>query len=247
LKQENIIISSNRLQPKIILTLKQLASVKQMIEAINLAEVTIYFSPYTQYKNDAVYQDLHRLGLKLKTAEAYEDTSEGIKSIRKADWVIMVISADYLQNEKFMQEVSELLKEKKFKTKWLPIIMPDAEVSDPLQALMKYLSHWQSEYQNLPKIDKLPLNLQGTFTARANLYQTTINFLDTLLKDLGDLKTVAYQDLKDSNYEALLARILTTVPAEKRQTVLSAANTQKAPVESSGRVTSPPPGIGSRG
>jgi len=81
-------------------------------------------------------------------------------SIRDSDFVIMIISNDYLHSKNCLYEVLEFIKNKDFKNKIIPIICSESNVFD-VEKRIEYQQFWTD------KINKLNVLLEGIDPTKA--------------------------------------------------------------------------------
>lgn len=81
-----------------------------------------------------------------------------MKRVESADYVIAVVSDSYLRSVNCMYEMSVLIKSGEFDAKFLPIILPDADLYSD-DGMKRYLSHWlekKSDFHNMFLKEMLP-------------------------------------------------------------------------------------------
>ena len=82
--------------------------------------------------------------LRDKTSVApWESLSLFMQSIRKADYVVLVISPAYLRSRACLYEVSQLMQEPDWRTKALFVVMEGSSIYSPA-GRAEYIRHWQS-------------------------------------------------------------------------------------------------------
>lgn len=77
-----------------------------------------------------------------------QSIKEFMRTIRDAEYVIMVISKDYLESKNCMYEVLEFVKNKDFKDKIIPIILDEANIFDAKEKV-NYLTYWSNKKEDL--------------------------------------------------------------------------------------------------
>lgn len=82
-----------------------------------------------------------------------QSIKEFMQKIRDAEYVIMVISEDYLKSNNCMYEVLEFVKNKDFKDKIIPIILNEANIFD-INEKINYLTYWTNKKEDLEKAIK---------------------------------------------------------------------------------------------
>ena len=74
-------------------------------------------------------------------------------SVRDADYVIMIISKDFLESKNCMYEVSEFVKDKDFKDRIIPIITEESKIFD-IKESINYYQYWKNKKDDLEKVTK---------------------------------------------------------------------------------------------
>jgi len=76
-----------------------------------------------------------------------------MSSVRDADYVIMIISKDFLESKNCMYEVSEFVKDKDFKDRIIPIITEESKIFD-IKESINYYQYWKNKKDDLEKVTK---------------------------------------------------------------------------------------------
>lgn len=79
-----------------------------------------------------------------------QSIKEFMKTIRDAEYVIMIISQDYLQSKNCMYEVSEFVKDNDFRNRIIPIITDESGIFDTIEKI-NYLKFWTAKIEELKK------------------------------------------------------------------------------------------------
>lgn len=79
-----------------------------------------------------------------------QSIKEFMKTIRDAEFVVMIISKDYLQSKNCMYEVSEFVKNNDFKNRIIPIITDESGIFDTIEKI-NYLKFWTAKKEELKK------------------------------------------------------------------------------------------------
>lgn len=112
-----------------------------------------------------------------------------MKSIRNADFVIMIISDDYLKSKNCMYEVLEFVKEQKFRDKIIPIIK-SSEIFD-IKHQVVFQKFWTHEISELKKIQKeLDSENSIPLLEEINIYNKIENELLDFLKIVCDMNNI---------------------------------------------------------
>lgn len=174
---------------------------------------TIFLSYSWNNKNEAkiLEDDFKQIGIPLIRDTLnlqYKDSlTEYMKSIRKADFAILLVSDDYLKSENCMFEVLEILKEQNHKEKILPVLLNDVKFFKTSDRI-KYVKYWKQVKESLAE------NLQGLdVTNLLDSYQDLrkieeiYSSMDNYLKMIGDLKCSTLEELKKENYKSIIIHL----------------------------------------
>lgn len=143
----------------------------------------------------------------VRDAKYHDSLKEFMSKVRDHDFVLMLISDAYLKSFNCMKEVDEMLKERDFQERILPIVLDDASLIYNHTDL-SYLQYWLDQYQKYTdKIKNIPL-------AARNGLQDTINHFDNINKHIAefiefisDQKSIPYQELKATNFKSIFGFI----------------------------------------
>ncbi len=83
-----------------------------------------------------------------------------MKSIRRTDYAILLISDAFLKSANCMFEVMELLKDEDYKKRILPILIGDVSLNNSL-ARLHYVKYWENEIEKLNKSIKSLNNISN--------------------------------------------------------------------------------------
>lgn len=86
-------------------------------------------------------RDVRDIGLR-------QNIKEFMKSIRKADYVFLIISNEYLQSIACMYEILELIKDENYDKKIIPIVKDKANIFNVI-GRGKYIEYWQNRYKEM--------------------------------------------------------------------------------------------------
>ena len=128
-----------------------------------------------------------------------------MKRIRDSDFVIMLISQEFLRSPSCMYEVMELIKDESFSKRLLQIVLDNARIFDPEYSL-NTIRYWQEKKSLLTQessdIDLKSLaEISNTIKQYDNISANAGFFLDYLKnhnsKAFSDLKSNSYADILD--------------------------------------------------
>lgn len=98
--------------------------------------------------------------------EDWESFSNFMKSIRKQDFVVMVITPSYLKSEACMNEVCELLKDDDWLEKAMFVVLDNSIYS---QDVSEYLKYWQQRQADIEaEAEGLTLQNKGSASDKVN-------------------------------------------------------------------------------
>lgn len=173
----------------------------------------IFLSHSWANKNDAekIYSNLSQVGVKVKMDNhvlSYKDNIVSfMESIRDCDFAILLISDDYLKSKNCLYEVLNLLKEKSYDNKVLPILLPSAKIYNPKDRII-YLKYWTEQRDNLDNLLKSvnpvdAIDLYADLKIISNITQS----IDSFLKNLTSNINVTLKDLEKEGYKQIFEKI----------------------------------------
>ncbi|MCT3897551.1 tetratricopeptide repeat protein [Elizabethkingia anophelis] len=173
----------------------------------------IFLSHCWSNKEDAekIYNNLSQVGVKVKMDNhilGYKDSIVAfMDSIRDCDFAILLISDDYLKSKNCLIEVLNLLKEKSYEDKILPIILPTAKIYS-LADRVKYLKYWMKQRDELnlllKSVDPVDaIELYQDLRTISNITQS----IDGFLKNLSSNLNVTLKELEKAGYKQIFEKI----------------------------------------
>ncbi len=129
--------------------------------------------------------------------------NEFMDRIGKGDCVILVISDKYLRSPNCMYELVEIAENKEFQNRVFPIVLPDADIYNPVQRI-KYIKHCEEKRAELADAIKTldPANLHG-IREEMDLYDRIRDKVSGLTSILKDMNTLTPEMHSDSDFEEL--------------------------------------------
>jgi hypothetical protein len=101
---------------------------------------------------NAIDKEWQALGLTLirdvRDAKYKQNLKQFMQRVHESDYVLLLISKDYLKSKNCMYEALEVFRNPDFKRKILPILTEDTRISDTLTRL-SYIEHWDAQQQQL--------------------------------------------------------------------------------------------------
>ena len=140
------------------------------------------------FPNLVVKKDVRDIG-------PWKSIREFMKSIRKQDYAILIISDSYLRSKNCMFEVTEIMKESEYKSKILPAVV-HPEIYDPL-VRVKYIKYWQEECDKLEAaIRELePANVTE-LVADLKRYKSIASSIGEFLSMVADMNNPDIQEIE---------------------------------------------------
>lgn len=128
-------------------------------------------------KDFLVHRDVRDIG-------SWQSIREFMKSIRKQDYVVTLISDKYLHSENCMYEVGQLLKDNDYKARLFPAIICDDIYN--IEKQIEYVKYWEDKNKRLEsQIERLSFANRASFTEayrKSKEIETTIgDFLNTVV------------------------------------------------------------------
>lgn len=176
----------------------------------NIKTPTIFLSYSWNNKDQAniIESDFNNVGISLQKDTIdlkYKDSiSDYMKSIRNADFAVILLSDDYLKSENCMFEALEILKEQNHKEKILPILIKGTKIFNAKDRI-EYIKYWKNKKEELEN-DLKEIDMTSSLNSYSDLknYETIYSSIDSFLKTIGDLKTSTLEELKEENYKSII-------------------------------------------
>jgi tetratricopeptide (TPR) repeat protein len=135
----------------------------------------------------------------------YNQISGFMKRVRDCDYLLMVISADYLKSRNCMYEIWEFQQEKNYEKRLLPVRLEDAQDILTKEGQIKYIRYWENEAAKakalLNKID--PLNAKELIE-ECRIKERICRYIGEFLAFISDLNHPSFNELKAQNYRPVL-------------------------------------------
>jgi len=132
---------------------------------------------------------------------------EFMEKIRENGFALLIISDEFLRSRYCMYEAIELLKERNFKDKVLPIILENAGIFEPREKI-KYIKYWNNEHKELKKeLDGIEREYSVELSKDLKLMDKIRSSIDEFMGIIGDMKHIPLGILKANNYKEILELI----------------------------------------
>jgi len=132
----------------------------------------------------------------------FKDSLTGfMKTIRESDYVLLVITKDFLESENCLIEICELVKDENYKDKILPLVKHDTGIFNGL-GKAKHISYWQNKYENLENIERsIPVLSKEDITNELKRIAKIEMVLPNLLSSIADMKCITFhENISNSNF-----------------------------------------------
>lgn len=118
----------------------------------------------------------------------WESIKQFMKSIRDQDYVILVITADYLRSPNCMYEVLEIMKDRNFEKRIFPIVI-ERKIYDPVGRI-EFIKYWDRKCKEIEdEIKSIPLSCSEEVIHELKKYtkiNLSINEFMTLIADMNN-------------------------------------------------------------
>jgi len=133
-----------------------------------------------------------------------------MKKVRTTNFVLLMISKEYLENEFCMTAVMELKKDDNYKDRMLLIVHDNAKISTS-EETVPYIQFWQNKHAILTaRIASIPLEAAGTIGSELKkLRNITNEIAEFIAGDIRSKYIVPLKDLQRDNYAQIIQYILT--------------------------------------
>ena len=160
---------------------------------------------------DIIQKDMGNVGIKLirdtTNLKYKDDLKEFMGMVRSTDYSIILLSESYLKSTNCMFEAMELMKERNFIEKVLPIMIEDIKIFKPADQI-NFIKYWKNEKylledqtKNLDIISSL--NIFNQLKVVSQIY----NSIDEFIKQITIFKLMNLNELKSEYYKSLLLRM----------------------------------------
>ncbi len=117
----------------------------------------------------------------------WESISDFMKTIRKEDFAVLVISDSYLKSTACLFEVIQLMKDENWDKHTMYVIMDDAKTLYNLGGQLDYIQYWENHYKDIyKKIEQLPLESVHKQIEQLNKITTIKDEIGEFLNKVSD-------------------------------------------------------------
>lgn len=134
-----------------------------------------------------IIRDRHDLNYK-------QSIKEFMEQVRYADYVIMLISKEYLQSINCMYEVLEFIKDKDYKMRVLPLIHENTNIFNIIGRI-DYIKYWEEEYEKIKQAANMisresSAEISNEIKKISNIKNTISEFISNII----DMNNIIYKD-----------------------------------------------------
>ncbi len=168
--------------------------------------IFISFCGKNKLEVDEIDASFSKDGVKLtrydRESRHQESIKEFMKKVRLTDYVLMIISDEFLKSQNCMYEVLEVLKDDNYQKRLFTIVLPNAyQIYSPGGALT-YSEFWMQEHKELQiRIEKFPpdqvIEIRKDLAIIRNIGISICEFV----KNISDLINIPFDDLKKNDFE----------------------------------------------
>ena len=180
----------------------------------NNDKIKIFLSYSWEYKEPA--EEIHNFFKNNNEIEIIRDTNEikykdnfqeFMKTIRDCDFAITLISEKYLQSENCMYEIIELLKEKTYSFKILPIWLDEFKIKDEFDKI-RLIKYWNEKYKRLKEEAKdLEPYQRTSIDEKLKIYQLISIEIERFIDKIMNMLIFDYKDVKNGGYRVIIDEI----------------------------------------
>jgi len=187
---------------------------KERAEKLKVMRVFLSYYSKDKHPADEVDKNLSKEGLKVTRDERglkyMMNIQTFMETLKEHDYVITVVSSNYLKSENCMYEVGTLLEDPDYKTKTLIVVLKDAEKLYVPGAVVKYVEFWEKKKGGYEKTRD-----ESSSDTVKNVMDKEIKKCEKIIADLPKFvefvktsKFVNFETLQSADYSVLINYIL---------------------------------------
>jgi hypothetical protein len=133
---------------------------------------------------------------------------EFMNRIGKGKAVVVVLSKKYLESENCMYEALQIAGNGALEERILPIVLPDADIYDPLVRL-SYLRYWDEKIAELNEAIRglSDLSYINTLTANLNLFKDIRRFIDGFMGVVANMNVLTPEKLAANGFQMIAVEL----------------------------------------
>jgi len=169
------------------------------------------FISYSWHNKDIVDQidrDMQSMGIILirdiRDLQYKDSILEFMKSIRKSDYVLLIVSDSYLRSRNCMFEIQELIKDDDYSDRILPIVLDQADIFSS-EGRLKYIKYWEQELNSLEELIKTSdIKNVGSAINDLRIVNQICTSIGDFIASLSDMKHIPVSELSRNGYRDIL-------------------------------------------
>lgn len=154
---------------------------------------------------DQIDEDFQRIGILMqrdvRDGQYRKSIKQFMQNVRHTDYVLTVISDEFLKSENCMYELLELFQTRELGKRILPIVLENAKIFD-VKLRSEYYDYWDNQIDIYKEklIKYTSIDFQEHLTHARNIR----NQIPEILSFISDLNVKSFSDLKTNNYLEML-------------------------------------------
>lgn len=127
--------------------------------------------------------------------KAWKSIREFMKSIRKQNYAVLIVSEAYLKSKNCMFEAVEVMKEQEYTDRIFPVVVNTSIYEVHTRA--QYIKYWKEEYEKLEKtLDELDCADTVELAEEARQYKSIASSVSEFLSKISDKKNPEVEDIE---------------------------------------------------
>ncbi|MCD4829187.1 MAG: tetratricopeptide repeat protein [Candidatus Cloacimonetes bacterium] len=149
----------------------------------------------------------YRLIRDIRDMDYKDKIDKFMQLVREADYVLMLISDDFLKSANCMYEMLEVAKDNDFEDKILPLVIGDTEFYSP-EGKVEYIRYWNDKRDELEaQLNGLPLESLSTSSKDLKHYRNICNGIGEFLSLLTKMKWKSFEEMAAEQYKSIFKYI----------------------------------------
>jgi len=147
-----------------------------------------------------------------KSLHYMDNYTDFMKKVRTTNFVLLLISDNYLKSSKCMYEILELRKDDNYKNRIMLVVHISAKPIYDIKGSLEYVNYWDTKLKELEQaMIGLTLEESGELGKELRQLRNTKNEIINFIQEIKILLVPPLDDLKKTSYLPILQRIYDTV------------------------------------
>ena len=173
-----------------------------------LPTVFLSYSWNNKAEADEIDNHFQSIGLNFKRdirdVKYKNSIKEFMHQIGKSDYVVMLISDEFLNSENCMYEVTELTRDRDYKDRILQVILPSADIFNRKYRL-DLIKKWNKRREELEEdLKQIPTESAGSMNNDLRYLRDISNHIASFLELLNDESCLSFKALKSNSFKELM-------------------------------------------